>query len=164
MVEGSHFNRDVENLKGYYNLERGFRAPPGADINFTLRVFPNHTRALYALARLEEKEGGRPKGVWWSVPCYFSRAIAFAPDDAGVRVVYGIYLLRRGASDQALKQLEAAHETIGSDPNLNYNLGLAYFDARQYDRALEYAKKAYALGFPLDGLKNKLKKAGKWQD
>ena len=81
-----------------------------------------------------------------------------------VRLISGIYLMRRGAKDEALKQLEAAHGKVGDDPNLNYNLGLAYFDAGQYDRALDYAKKAYALGFPLDGLKNKLKKAGKWQD
>jgi tetratricopeptide (TPR) repeat protein len=79
-------------------------------------------------------------------------------------MVYGIHLMRRGARDQAIKQLEAAYEKVGDDPNLNYNLGLAYFDAGQYDRALEQAKKAASLGFPLDGLKNKLKKAGRWQD
>lgn len=165
LVEGAHFTSDVENLKGRQRFSDSPRTPPGTDIDYTLRAFPNHVRALYAALRLEEKTKQRkPWGMYWPVQCYFVRAIAFTPDDAGVRVIYGIYLMRRGAKEDALKQLELAHETVGDDPNLNYNLGLAYFDAGQFDRAFDQAKKAYALGFPLDGLKNKLKKAGKWRD
>jgi hypothetical protein len=37
-----------------------------------------------------------------------------------------------------------------------------YFDMKDYGKAVEYAKKAYDLGFPLAGLRNKLKQAGKW--
>lgn len=165
LVEGAHFTSEIEGLKGRQRFADEARTPPGSDIDYTLRVFPNHARALYAALRLEEQNQLRkPKGLFWPVPCYFARAIAFTPDDPNVRLVYGIYLMRRGAKDEALKQLEAAHGKVGDDMNLNYNLGLAYFDAGKYDRALDLAKKAYALGFPLDGLKNKLKKAGKWQD
>ena len=44
------------------------------------------------------------------------------------------------------------------------DLGLAYADLKQYDKALESAHRAYGAGFPLPGLKNKLKRAGKWRE
>ena len=34
----------------------------------------------------------------------------------------------------------------------------------QYDKALASAHRAYGAGFPLPGLKNKLKRAGKWRE
>lgn len=40
--------------------------------------------------------------------------------------------------------------------------GLAYFDVGDYAQSMEHAKKAYALGVNLPGLKSKLVKAGKW--
>src|ERR1700682_1722293 len=43
-------------------------------------------------------------------------------------------------------------------------LGLAYFDLRDYDNALDRARSAYRLGFPLPGLRNKLQEVGKWQN
>jgi hypothetical protein len=35
---------------------------------------------------------------------------------------------------------------------------------KQFDKSLESAHRAYALGFPLPGLREKLKRAGKWQE
>lgn len=63
----------------------------------------------------------------------------------------------------ALEQLRFAEEYLPDDINLQYNLGLAYFQAKEYDKAREYAKRAYDRGFPLQGLKNMLIKAGKWK-
>ena len=39
------------------------------------------------------------------------------------------------------------------DPTYNYNLGLVYYKTKQFKEANEHAHKAYALGFPLPGLK-----------
>jgi tetratricopeptide (TPR) repeat protein len=79
-------------------------------------------------------------------------------------MIYGTYLFRAGEKAKALKMLEEAEATAEDNANLHYNLGLVYLDAGQYDKALLHAQKAYALGFPLPGLKNKLVAAGKWQD
>ena len=50
------------------------------------------------------------------------------------------------------------------DPTYNYNLGLVYYKTKQFKEANEHAHKAYALGFPLPGLKQLLVTAGKWQE
>jgi len=117
------------------------------------------------MMRLGDKEKTeRPRGARFTVACYFARGVRFAPDDGAVRVLYGIYLSRNGKKSEAVEQLQAAQELVGDDPNLHYNLGLAYFDLKDYDKALLHAQKAYELGFPLPGLRDKLKKAGKWRD
>lgn len=160
LVEGAHFTPQVESLK------RGISGgSPGGDIDYTLRAFPNHPRALLAMKRLGERER-RPKvgGANYSVECYFDRAVRFAPDDPAVRIVYGHYLIDKGDPAGARKQLELAREKARDNANLSYNLGLTYFDLKDYALAREYAKRAYELGFPLQGLKKKLQQARQWQD
>ncbi len=61
-------------------------------------------------------------------------------------------------------QHQAAAVQAGDDANVHYNLGLAYVDLKQYDKALLSAHKAYQLGFPLMGLKNRLQRAGAWRE
>lgn len=159
LVEGAHFTRDVETLRS------GHSGLLGGDISYTLTSFPNHPRALLSMMKLGEREKTeRPRGARFTVACYFARAVRFAPDDGSVRVLYGIYLARKGQNAEAIEQLQAAQKVAGDDPNVHYNLGLAYFDLRDYDKALLHAKKAYELGFPLPGLQYKLKQAGKWRD
>jgi tetratricopeptide (TPR) repeat protein len=159
LVEGAHFTREVEMLR------HGHRGSLAGDISYTLNSFPNHPRALVSMMKLGEREKTeRPRGARYTVACYFARAVRFAPDDGAVRVLYGIYLLKLGKKKEAVEQLQAAQELVGDDRNVHYNLGLAYFDMKDFDRALLHAKKAYELGFPLPGLRDKLKQAGKWRD
>ena len=159
LVEGAHFTREVETLRG------GHSGLIGGDIDYTLRAFPNHPRALQSMMKLGEvQKTERPRGARFTVECYFARGVRFAPDDGAVKILYGIYLLRRGQKNEAVEQLQAAQELVGDNPNLHYNLGLAYFDLKVYDKALMHAQKAYELGFPLPGLRDKLKQAGKWRD
>jgi tetratricopeptide (TPR) repeat protein len=160
LVEGAHFTPDVEALRRGSQSRR-----PGHDIDYTLRAFPNNPRALFAMMRLAEREKTeKPAGSRYTVSCWFDRALRFAPDDGAVRVILGIYLSKNGKKDEAIKQLEVAQKLVGNDPNLHYNLGLTYFDLKEYDKSLEHAHAAYALGFPLPGLRQKLEKAGKWRD
>jgi tetratricopeptide (TPR) repeat protein len=158
LVEGAHFTAGVESLL------QGHRGKIGADIDYTLRAFPNHPRALMAMVRLSEKEKRvQPDGARYTVDCYFDRAMRFAHDDPHVRLIYGIYLLRRNNPQGALRQFEEA-KTLGlEDPNLDYNLGLAYFELGDYAKSLDHAKRAYALGFPLTGLREKLQAKGYWK-
>jgi len=158
-VETNHFDTGVE------GLAKGVTGSLGGDLSYTLRVFPNHPRALLAMMRLSFKENReKPRGSIYTVECWFDRAVRFTPNDASVRVLYGVYLIRKGDKNEAVTQLKEAEGLAGDDPNVPYNLGLAYFDLGDYDKALEQAHRAYALGFPLPGLRHKLQEAGRWRD
>lgn len=159
VVEQFHFSKDVE------NLVRGMSSSLGGDIGYTLEHFPNHHRALAAMARLGLRDKtARAAGAHYSVDCYFERAIRFKRDDATVHAIYGSYLLAGGKSDTALEQLLEAARLAPEQPTINYNLGLMYVKKKDYAQARLHARKAYELGFPLQGLKNKLMAAGQWQD
>ncbi len=159
IVEKHHFLPQVE------SLTRGISGPLGQEISYTLEVFPNHPRALLAMAKLAEKvKAPKPEGATQTLECWFDRAIRFTPEDSNVRMVFGVVLLRQGLKDKAIQQLELAARLGSESANLHYNLGLAFFDLGQHDKALAHAHKAYAMGWDLPGLKGKLAKAGKWRD
>ena len=159
IVEQFHFTSDVE------NLIHGNTGSVGGDLDYTIRAFPNHHRALDAASRLSIKlKSARPPGLQCSVEGYFERGIRFKPDDAVLRMIYGLHFHRWKRPDQAKQQLEQAARLAPEDRNIAYNLGLIYVDLKEWDKASEYAEKAYGAGFPLPGLKNKLVKAGKWKE
>jgi tetratricopeptide (TPR) repeat protein len=157
IVERAHFTPSVEALqKGNTTVYIG------GDIAYTLRVFPNHPRALHAMTRLAKRyDGLAPPGSHYPVECWFDRAIRFRPDDATVRILYALYLIPQGRNDEARKQLVHA-EKAPIDAQANYNLGLAYFELKEYDRAVEFARKAYGEGVAFPGLRDKLAGVGKW--
>jgi Flp pilus assembly protein TadD len=158
IVENFHFTPKVANLQAGESS-----AEIAADIAYTLRAFPNHPRALYAMAEIARRQKtAAPEKAWLSVECWFTRALRFRPDDAQVRLVYGIELQKDGNSSAAIKELERSVELDSRNGNAHYNLGLAYLTAGRYDEAREQAKKAAELGYTLSGLRQKLQAAGKW--
>ncbi|MEC5397272.1 tetratricopeptide repeat protein [Uliginosibacterium sp. H1] len=159
LVEGAHFTPQVE------NLIKGNRSWLGGDIEYTLKAFPNSPRALMSMMKLFERNKMQiPQGASAPLRCYFEHAIQFRADDPMPRMLYGIHLLKIGSTDKAIAYLESAGELDDSNPNVSYNLGLAYVQLKRYDLALDYAHKAYGGGFPLPGLRNALTRAGKWRD
>lgn len=166
LVEGAHFFPSVENLQiGAKHPNRSYAVTLGKEIDYTLRAFPNHHRALMAMSRLAIREKtNRPNGAAATVDCYFKIAMDFRPDDSYVFLTYGIHLLRKGTIKEAIEYFDKAKELGDDSAMLNYNLGLAYFQAKRFEESLDAAHKAYAAGFPLDGLKNMLKRAGKWSE
>lgn len=159
VVESFHFTKQVE------TLVRGSTGPLGGDIGYTLEHFPNHHRALAAMAKLGLRDkSAKPHGATYSVDCYFERAIRFKADDATVRMVYGSYLLAGCHLELAFEQLREALRLAPEHATVNYNLGLLYVKKKDYAQALRHAHTAYRLGFPLPGLKNQLVAAGKWQE
>lgn len=159
LVDRPHFPPKVEQLR------RGNTGSLGQDISYTLSVFPNHARALLAMSNLALREKlARPKDSAYTVDCWFDRAFRFRPQNAAPRMIYGVYLLKLGKSQEALGHLEKASQLSGENANLSYNLGLAYFELRDYEKSLFHAHQAYRLGFELPGLRGKLEKAGKWRE
>lgn len=159
IVEGAHFTPDVENLK------KGQAGYLGGDIDYTLRAFPNHHRALMAMMRYGEKRhSDHPTDTRYSIGCYFNRALRFRSDDDMVRMIYANYLSKKGKKLEAIEQLKQIQSISDENANLHYNLGLVFFDLKDYEKSLAHAHKAYGNGFPLPGLRDKLKRVGKWKE
>jgi tetratricopeptide (TPR) repeat protein len=160
IVEMAHFSHENE------LLIRGTSTPkPGPDLDYTLRAFPNHARALKSMVDLRFRDKDNPPyGMRYTAECWFNRAIRFAPDDGQVRMVYGIFLLRNGEKADAVQQLEIARASGLASANFQYNLGLAYFQVGDYEKARSQAYKAKELGFELEGLKNMLTRVGQWRE
>jgi tetratricopeptide (TPR) repeat protein len=157
LVESAHFTPEVE------RLVKGSTGPVGGDLDYTLRAIPNHPRALASMARLALRDKTtKVGGAKYSVECYFNRAIRFTPNDASVRSVYGSYLFKLGRTDEALEQLKEAVKLDPENAIANNNLALVYMRNKDYEKAAVLARKAESLGFPLTGVKDKLKAIGKW--
>lgn len=159
IVEQYHFTTNVELLRS------GVSSTIGADLDYTLRAFPNHARALYALSRYATRlNATRLPGAHYPVECYFERAVRFAPDDGQARALYADYLIKRRRTDEARDQLLSIEKIPPQQPQVLYNMGLAWFELKDYEKSLAYAKQAYAAGIQFPGLRDKLKRAGHWRD
>ncbi len=163
-VEGAHFTSNVE------NLVKGNTGALPIDIDYTLRAFPNHHRALWSMARFQlrfvPKNQSRaapkipfPYASGYPPPeCYFHRAVKFAPEDMVVQYIYGLYLHRRGLLDQALIHYKKAEQKLSGYSELFYNFGILYLDLNDIENARIYADKAYSLGYPLQGLRDRIRR------
>lgn len=160
IVESAHFTEVVEAL-----IRGTTSTRPGGDIAYTLRAIPNNHRALLAMMRLGEKEKTpQPSGSTYSIDCWFDRAVRFRPDDGIVRMIYSTYLSSKGRLPEANAQLEIATSYAKDSAFTHYNIGLHYFDLKNYDKALLQAHRALALGFPQTALRDQLQSVGKWTE
>jgi Flp pilus assembly protein TadD len=157
IVENYHFTPEVETLRA------GKSGSLASDIDYTLRAFPNHHRALWSVAQLELRNKG-PLREFRSAECYFDRALRWRPNDPMVHTVYAIFLSRRGDTKGALARYKEALSLAPDNAEVNYNAGLLYFELNDLESARKHAKIAYDLGYPLPGLKNKLKQKNMWTD
>ncbi len=159
VVERRHYTEGIRQLK------EGNTGKLAGDVSYTLRVFPNHVNALMTMADWSIKtKKNPPDGTLYTVECWFERGMHFRPDDPMVKVAYGVYLIKRSEYDKAVQHLEAAVAQDSGNGNAYYNLGLAYLGMKNNEKALESAWRAYALGFPLPGLRTRLAKAGAWRE
>lgn len=162
LVEGAHFRREQEAL--LYG-KTGRLSPVGPEIDYTLRAFPNHHKALDAMTRLRKKQQrDPPEGSTYTVECWFNRAIRFRPDDYVVRMIYVNFLTEEKQKPEALKQLEIVLSEAKDNAFTYQNVGLLYFDLGEHQKALQMAHKAMELGLIRPELKEKLQAAGKWTD
>lgn len=153
LVESAHFTSGVESLRS------GATTVVIGDIDYTLRAFPNHHRALNSVSRYALGGGKFLSETIPTADCFFQRAIVFAPDDQVVRLIYGNYLFRRKKLDEAKAQYESALKLAPESPDINYNAALFYLEIHDLQRAKDLAKVAYDKGYPLPGLRNKIAEA-----
>ena len=160
IVLNAHFTPVVEAL-----ISGSTSATPGGDIDYTLRAIPNNHRALIAMTRLGEKEKTlKPSGSRYTIECWFQRAIEFRPDDSIVRMIYSTFLNKQGRTQDANAQLVVATNYAKDSAFTHYNIGLHYFDLKNYDKALIQAHKAIEMGLPQTDLRGQLQRVGKWTD
>lgn len=157
IVDINHFTPQVE------QLVQGKSSYLGGDLDYTLRAFPNHYRALIAVMKYGEKmKSPQPRDLPRPVECYFDRAIRFKPDDVLVRMIYAKYLGDQARLDEAAKQLAYASNLAKNDPFSQQNIGLIYFEFKQYEQARAAAHRVIALGEQPAKLIGALRQAGQW--
>jgi len=163
IVEQNHFDAGVQRLVGH--SKPGGPSMLGGDIDYVLRAFPNHPGALYTMVRykLAHTPLTAPK-MHYSAECYFLRAEFFRPDDATVRAIHGYYLHKTSDDAGARTRYEEALKLAPTSAEVNYNAALFYLDIKENKLALERARQAYALGYPLPGLRDRLQRLGLWTE
>ena len=161
-VEGAHFKPDVEFLEeGKHRSSNS----PWPDLDYTLRAWPNHPRALLTMIRFQQQVNLKLTEHKAPVPveCYLQRAINFNPKYSIPYALYGYYLHQVGNLDDADKQYKKAMVLEPDNARHAYSYSELLIDMKEYDKALEYAKVAYQNGNPPQALKNKLIKLGIWK-
>ena len=159
LVEHVHFTPRIEALIG------GESGSLGAELDYTLRVFPNHHRALVSVMRWGERlKSPQPPTLPRQVECYFERALRFQPDDTVARLLYATYLIKGKRKPEALEQLERTRSYAGDNAFTHYNIGLVFLDAGEPDQALVQAHRALGLGFERADLKEQLTALGRWRE
>jgi Flp pilus assembly protein TadD len=155
VVDHYHFTADVQTLR------RGISSANVLDdLNYTLRAFPNHHPALNSVAEYALQGGKFPRdNAIPSAECYFQRAIAWRSDDEMVRTVFANYLARSGRRKEARAQYEEALRLAPASPEIAYDAGLYFVGEGDIERAKRLADIAYAAGYPLPGLRNKIARA-----
>jgi tetratricopeptide (TPR) repeat protein len=117
---------------------------------------PFHAETLARMGLVYEESGEVAEAE-----AYFARAIEAGPQHpAGYLGMFQFYR-DRGESQKALRVLEQADEAMsGQSGEIKYFLGIMNLDLGNKQAALEYAREAYALGYPLPALRDRLAKAG----
>jgi tetratricopeptide (TPR) repeat protein len=147
LVEAGHFTPKVVILKA------GQSGYLDQDIDYTLRAFPNHPRALQALANLALREKKAAlANMHFTVPCFYIRASKFAPNDGIVDAIYAYYLANLGQKEMAMSAIQEALRKEPNNPKVVYEVGLAYFHAGDRNMAKQYSNKAKSLGSTAVGL------------
>lgn len=168
LVEQAHFDAEWAGYLAGKNTilaAGGMTSPVAGGLDYTLRAFPNHHRALLAIGKVALRmKQERPRGAKFRVDCYFQRAIAFAPDDGLVRAIYGAYFAARGKADSAKEQLNMANELDPENLNIQSQIAWSLMEIKDWVGAEKHAKLAYQYGYPLPGLRDRLKKSGHWSD
>lgn len=149
-----HLNRAKRGAESYDSAVSEFNYSYG-QMNRNAPMFSyvsaNLGRALYG----QRKKGDASK-VW-------TEAIARHPQRRESYLALAEALLSERRPEEALKVLLKYEDNKESDyPDAEHFLAQTYFDLKQYGEAKTHAERAYALGYPVFGLRDKLKHLGKW--
>jgi serine/threonine protein kinase/Tfp pilus assembly protein PilF len=149
------FNKAIENDKNYalaysgladsYNLLGGYGYLPQDE------AFPKAKEAALKALEIDDTLSEAYASLAWVEYSYdwdwkgaeenFKRAIELNPAYATAHHWYAYYLATMGRFDEAIKEIERAHDLDPLSLVINRDVGTIYFFARQYDKAEKAAKK-----------------------
>lgn len=160
IVETNHFTPNVE------NLIKGQSSDLDGDLNYTLRAWPNHHRALLSVIRYQLKISLKltPNALKTPPECYLQRAIKFSPEDAASYSLFGYYLSKLKEFDIAKKYYDKAMAIEPENAKIAYSYSLMLIDMKHYEEAAKLAKIAYRQKNTPKTLKLMLEKIGAWQE
>lgn len=159
LVEGAHF---IESCEALFSCRRG---TVGSDIDYTLRAFPNHHRALVAMMRYAERtKKAQPPDARYTIDCYFKRALFFQRDDPVARLIYVTFLNDNKRLPEAREQLKEAARHVGDSAFTTYNLGMVALDLNEVDMAVDAARKSYGAGMLHPVLRQRLEALKRWPE
>lgn len=134
-----------------------------SECDFTLRYTPpDHPiahKVQVVLARTAYHEGNTAQSFR-----IFEELLETARDLPDVYAAYGAYLFRERDFSRAREVLEQGLAQV-TEPTaeMHYFLGLVLLREKAYANARTHAHEAYRMGYPLPGLKRKLKALGYWE-
>ena len=133
-----------------------------ADLDFTLRGWPNHVPALKGLA--DYAVAGGKSYEFPPIECYFAHAQRYFANDTAVYALEGYYYTKLRQFRLGEQAYLAALAVDSDSIEVHYNLGLLYFEAADFESSLKHAHIAYGGGYPLPGLRKKLQQADRWRE
>jgi len=156
----AHIKPAIEAM--YTRNGQGIGGSASGNLDYALKRIPNDPRSLKAIIDYYFiiKTKPRHSHLVRAPECYLKKAMMFVPGDPVPIFLYGYYMFKKNRYKLAIKWYKRGLEKEPESSEGNYNLGLLYFNIKQYNYAKHYAEIAYKLGFPLPGLKNKLKMKG----
>jgi tetratricopeptide (TPR) repeat protein len=141
--------------KFYYRTALG-------ETNFTITRIPV-TASLVPSMLLNLANAAAGMGDVAAAQDYLQKSIEAHPHDSQSYVAMALFHRKANRLKDAREILMKGDEaTQGVSAELSYNLGLVLLDMKENELALSYARKAYDLGYPLPGLRNRLVKLGLW--
>jgi tetratricopeptide (TPR) repeat protein len=78
--------------------------------------------------------------------------------------MYANFLTTNNRNAEALQHIDQVAHLAGDNAFTHYNMGLAYLDIKEYEKALAQAHTAIALGLEQPALREKLIAAGQWRE
>lgn len=85
------------------------------------------------------------------------------PKQPAAYIAYAEILMKSGKNQEALQILLAGQKKATESAEMHYFLGHVYLRLNQFEEARNHAKRAYALGYPLPGLKRMLQAKNMWK-
>lgn len=168
IVEEYHYTRETEHLLPETSGAYQGKVRIGG-MQYTLAAFPNHHKALRGIAQYQllfedDIKRGIKDAPTTAVECYFERAIKFSPKDATTHIIYATYLKKIKHTELADKHYQKGISLAPDIMEFRYNYGLFLADQKKYSEALIQAKEVYEKKYPKQHLKEKLIKAGFWNE
>jgi len=168
IVEVAHFTPKVERL-----LE-GESSSIEGDLNYTLRAWPNHHKALLSFTRFQlsinnnlikdnPKTKRKENSLTTPPECYFQRAIKFSPNDATVYSLYAYYLKKIGHLKKSSLLYEKALSLQEHNIKIKYSYALLLIKLKKFKEANTLAKEIYSNKKAPKGLMKILKKNKHWE-